>query len=136
MTAVNVMLQHKNESTNPPGQLRYEQHKPVAGQTPDDSGERLIDYSQHPPKVLQNDIAMGANELAYVAKQISPQSSEGTVAITGYSMADMNRKILDLECQVHGLNGGKMFDTTDANWAKKLMTQSTTALCQPKTKPR
>jgi hypothetical protein len=119
VTAVNVMLQQKNESTTPHGQLRYEQHAPQKGQTPDDSGERLMDYSTHPPKVLQKDIAMGANELAYVSKQISPESSEGTVAITGYSLAEMNRELVELECKVHGLNGGKMFDTTDPNWVNK-----------------
>jgi hypothetical protein len=119
VTAVNIMLQQKNESTNPPGQLRYEQHKPVAGQTPDDSGERWMDYAKHPAKVMQNDIGIGVYDLAFISKQISPQGSEGTVAITSYALEAIDRNVVEAEFQVHSLNGGKIGDTNDPNWAKK-----------------
>lgn len=48
VTAANVRLEQDNRKTDPPGQLRYEQHERVPG-TPG-SGEVLMDYSQDPPK--------------------------------------------------------------------------------------
>lgn len=50
VTAVNVYIDQENRSTNPPGQLRYEQHPTAPGSG--DSGERIIDYGSKPPKVL------------------------------------------------------------------------------------
>jgi|GEM_PF-749838 len=48
VTAANVRLEQDNRKTDPPGQLRYEQHDRVPG-TPG-SGEAIMDYSQDPPK--------------------------------------------------------------------------------------
>ncbi|MDQ5936993.1 MAG: LysM protein [Cyanobacteriota bacterium erpe_2018_sw_21hr_WHONDRS-SW48-000092_B_bin.40] len=50
VTAVNLHIDQENRRTNPPGQLRYEQHPTVPGSG--DTGERIIDYGSKPPKVL------------------------------------------------------------------------------------
>jgi hypothetical protein len=50
VTAVNLHIDQENRKTNPPGQLRYEQHPTVPGSG--DTGERIIDYGSKPPKVL------------------------------------------------------------------------------------
>ncbi len=50
VTAVNLHIHQENRKTNPPGQLRYEQHPTVPGSG--DTGERIIDYGSKPPKVV------------------------------------------------------------------------------------
>jgi hypothetical protein len=50
VTAVNLHINQENRKTNPPGQLRYEQHPTVPGSG--DTGERVIDYGSKPPKVV------------------------------------------------------------------------------------
>lgn len=44
----------------PQGSLRYEQHTPVAGMTPPDTGERLMNYSKNPPEVTHD---RGGNDI-------------------------------------------------------------------------
>jgi hypothetical protein len=48
VAAVNIELAKINASTNPPGQLRYEQHDPKGKK---DTGEVIMDYSKNPPVV-------------------------------------------------------------------------------------
>lgn len=47
VTGVNLHLNIENNKTDPPGQLRYEQHDPVPGVR--GGGEKLMDYSTTPP---------------------------------------------------------------------------------------
>jgi LysM repeat protein len=53
VTGVNLHIDQENRKTNPRGQLRYEQHPTQPGSG--DSGERIIDYSSKPPRVIEND---------------------------------------------------------------------------------
>ncbi len=58
VTAVNLLCVKHNESTVPPGDVRYTQERPA---NPNDSGERIRDYSKYPPKLIAdhpNDAAM------------------------------------------------------------------------------
>jgi hypothetical protein len=129
VTAVSVALERKNQSTTPPGQLKYEQHAPVAGRTPPDNGERVMDYSKKPPvEVLDKDgthgMGMSTRQIAELAKDISPTNSDGTVAIdSGDSAAakldKVQRELLDLEFRMSEINGGKPVDHSDPEWAKK-----------------
>ena len=51
VTAVNLHLEMENRKTTPPGQLRYEEYEKVPG---DPETERVVDYSQTPPKVVDD----------------------------------------------------------------------------------
>jgi len=53
VTGVNLHIDQENRKTNPRGQLRYEQHSVKPGSV--ESGERIIDYSSKPPKVMSYD---------------------------------------------------------------------------------
>ncbi len=120
VTAVNVELEKQNQSTNPPGHMRYEQHKPIAGQTPPDNGERLMDYSTNPPKEVARDPQLNTGEIADLAKEISPNNADGPVAINSVDVAKSAKELVDLEMKMYKLNGGKPVDMNDPEWAKKL----------------
>jgi len=55
VAAVNISWALENARQSPPGQIRYEQHKPVPGLNPPDTGERLMDYSKKPPQEVRED---------------------------------------------------------------------------------
>lgn len=120
VTAINVELEKQNQSTNPPGHLRYEQHKPIPGQNPPDNGERLMDYSTKPPKEVARDPQLNTDEIADMAKEISPSNADGPVAINSVNVTKANKELVDIELKMYKINGGKPVDLNDPDWAKKL----------------
>ncbi len=53
VTSANLHIEMLNRSTEPKGQLRYEQHPTTPGSS--GTGEHIIDYGVKPPKLLEND---------------------------------------------------------------------------------
>jgi len=118
VTAINVGLEQRNAMSNPPGHLKYEQHAKNADHIthPEDVGERLIDTATGKTKI---EVGLTNDEIAYATKEISPSSAEGATLIDGVALAQLDKKVVDLEFIVHGINGGKPVDTNDPDWARK-----------------
>ncbi len=121
VTAINVELEKKNQSTNPPGKLRYEQHeyKPGSNPPPDDNGERLMNYATKPPTVEKKSFSLDPASTADMQKEISPSAGEGVTSIDSFQIAEMQKKILDIDMKTNGINDGKPVDTSDPEWAAK-----------------
>ncbi|MBL0187279.1 MAG: hypothetical protein IPP97_16225 [Candidatus Obscuribacter sp.] len=89
VAAVNLHIHQENRRTNPPGQLRYEQHPVKPGTR--DTGERIIDYGVKPPKVMDYhpkiyDYNLGNLRDVYAA--ITGKSEKGIVIAHDGPMVD------------------------------------------------
>ncbi len=119
VTAINVELEKQNRSTNPPGKLRYEQREPQPGSNPEDHGERLMNYATKPPTIEKKSFGMDPHSIADMQKEISPSAGEGVTGIDSFQVAELQKKILDIDLKKHDINGGKPVDTNDPEWATK-----------------
>ncbi len=78
ITAANIAWEQQNARSDPPGKIRYEQYRPGekdgVGNTvlsyPEDSGERVIDYSKSPPQEVSDPEGQAARSPNLRADQI------------------------------------------------------------------
>lgn len=121
VTAINVELEKKNQSTNPPGKLRYEQreYKPGTNPPPDDQGDCVVNYATKPPTIERKGFSQDPASTADMQKEISPSAGEGVTQIDSFQIAELQKKILDLDMKTNGINDGKPVDTSDPEWAAK-----------------
>ncbi len=135
VTAVNLHYTKENAKTNPPGQIRYEQHDPK-GET--DNGERLVDYSKKDPKTgkAPAEVMVGgepvrspdlsAQEIANVARDI--QGDKGTpvrididpIAANMQDLYESRQRLLGLSLQIQGIGDGKPVNFDDPNEVKRV----------------
>lgn len=83
VTTANVYLEQQNQTTDPPGQLRYEQRDSIPGEP---RGEGLFDYSTDPPTFIKDspNITTGnIGKLADVYKSITGE--DGGEMVLGHS---------------------------------------------------
>ncbi|MBX9686243.1 MAG: hypothetical protein K2X27_06045, partial [Candidatus Obscuribacterales bacterium] len=82
VTALNMYLQTESfkytdkngkEVTVPPGGMRFEQHMPKAGD-PKDTGERMIDTTTHPPKVVSKSVDITDNGIVNVNNRLTGET--------------------------------------------------------------
>lgn len=120
VTAINVELEKKNQSTNPKGKLKYEQRESVPGANPppDDNGERLMDYSTKPPTVVKKEFSLTPYQTADMQKEISPSSSQGVTGIDSFQIGELQKQVLELDLKKNGINDGKV-ELNDPEWATK-----------------
>lgn len=102
VTGVNLHIDQENRKTNPPGQLRYEQHptKPGSG----DSGERIIDYSSKPPRVVQSDPRIyheNLGNLRDVYSAITGKREEGIVIANDSPKLDKSDGVTRITSEQH-----------------------------------
>ena len=100
-----------------PGQTKFEQRDPVAGQKPEDSGERLMDYSRRPPQEVRSPDAkahfpgLTDDQIREVNKQISGGDGQDVVLSYGYKSGNSNWCIReqDLDAEISRLKSeGKL----------------------------
>src|SRR4030095_12028878 len=90
LTAVNVKYTVQNG-----GKGGYEQFEGRKGAKPPDTGERLVDYSTNPPKLLHKGPSIGVKELPEITYQITGKRQKDMVVMHAddAGWVDCTRKI-------------------------------------------
>ena len=131
VTAVNILLQKENAKTTPHGQIRYEQHEPIPGKSPQDTGERMLDYSKHPPAPVLDKEGKPDNsppissvgQINEISQQISPEPRGGKMhGVTGIDddgLVRADNAIVGLRLQLIGIGKGEPLDLSDPKAIEK-----------------
>jgi len=143
VTAVNIHYAKENAKTDPPGKIRYEQHKPGPDIGPDsDNGERLYDYSMNDPKTHKPpaEVPIGGKpdrspglspgDIAKVCQEISSDPRDrdqpGPVRIDLDPIADTHARVVEttnavlvLQLQQKGIGDGQPINLDDPAAVKK-----------------
>ncbi|MBP9094371.1 LysM peptidoglycan-binding domain-containing protein [bacterium] len=102
VTGVNLHIDQENRKTNPRGQLRYEQHTIQPGSA--GTGERIIDYSSKPPRVVENDPQINRENLGNlrdVYSAITGKKEEGIAIAHDSETVDKSDGVTRITSEQH-----------------------------------
>jgi len=99
LTAVNVKYAVANATGELGGKVRYEQVEPQKGANPPDTGERLVDYSTNPPRLLHRGPNIAVKELPEMTYQITGKHQKDMVVLHADDAGwfDGTRKVASVE---------------------------------------
>lgn len=134
VTAVNLHYAKENAKTNPPGQIRYEQHESKGS----DNGERLLDYSKKdsktgkaPAEVMAGDEPvrspdLSPQEIAALAKDIVKGNNGPVrldidpVAASRQSLSEAESKLLAISLKIQDIGDNKPVNFDDPNEVRNI----------------
>jgi hypothetical protein len=110
LTAVNAKYAVQNARGELGGKVRYEQVEPVKGANPPDTGERLVDYSTNPPRVVHRGPNLSVKELPEMTYEITGRRQRDMVLMHSQNAGwfDGTRKVASVQDLSNELSAAKL----------------------------